>query len=586
MTVPVVEPENLNMLWASIIVEELVRNGIDYFCISPGSRSSPLTISVAKNKKARLMMCYDERGAAFHALGFARATHRPAVVITTSGTAVANCFPAVVEASMECVPMILLTADRPPELQDTKANQTIDQSHIFGRYVRYFFNLPCPETDISPRVPLTTVDQAVFRAVSQPEGPVHINCMFREPLSPEKRNIPERYTDSLKSWSKRNTSYTEYKIPTISISKAEAKEICQIMNIAENGLIIAGSIDIGKRDSVLKLINKAKWPVFSDIRSHLPCFFSKNIVPFFPLFLSATLPDVSFDVVLHIGGTLVSKHMMLLLEEKSPDHYIVVKEDPFRQDMNHISTVYVQTDIEKFCETALLYLNTKKSSSFDMLMKISSEIKDLLCPLLKKNELNEASLAYWISQIIPENSALFLSNSMPIRDMDMYSDFRSNIMIGANRGASGIDGIIATATGFAVGAERITTLVIGDLAFIHDLNSLFLLKKIDVPLILILINNNGGSIFSFLPISDFSELCEQYFVVPHNISSFRELISFFNIPYFYVSNRKEFINTYKQCVNSSGSAVIEVAVNREKNLSFHRFVQTKINKLVCSNKFP
>ncbi|RLB08703.1 MAG: 2-succinyl-5-enolpyruvyl-6-hydroxy-3-cyclohexene-1-carboxylic-acid synthase, partial [Deltaproteobacteria bacterium] len=377
MTVPVLESENLNMLWASIIVEELVRNGIDYFCISPGSRSSPLTISVAKNKKARLVMCYDERGAAFHALGFARATHRPAVVITTSGTAVANCFPAVVEASMECVPMILLTADRPPELQDTKANQTIDQSHIFGRYVRYFFNLPCPESDVSPRVPLTTVDQAVFRAVSEPKGPVHINCMFREPLSPEKKDFPKGYADCLKSWAKKSTPYTTYRLPIISISETEAKEICQIMNSAENGLVIAGSIDIGKRDSVLKLINKAKWPVFSDIRSHLPYFLSKNIVPFFPLFLSAVLPDVSFDVVLHIGGMLVSKHMMQLLEEKSPDHYIVVKEDPFRQDMNHISTMHVQTDIKKFCETVLPYLNTKKSSSFDALMKISSKIKDL-----------------------------------------------------------------------------------------------------------------------------------------------------------------------------------------------------------------
>ncbi len=577
----VLESENLNILWASIIVEELIRNGINYFCVSPGSRSSPLTISVARNRNAKLVMCYDERGAAFHALGFARATHRPAVVITTSGTAVANCFPAVVEASMECVPIILLTADRPPELQDTKANQTIDQDHIFGRYVRYFFNLPPPEPQLSPHIPLTTVDQAIFRAVSKPEGPVHINCMFREPLSPEKKELPDGYTDCLKSWVKKDIPYTSYKISEVSISEEEVKEVCKLINSAENGLIIAGRINAKKRDAVLKLIKKTKWPVFSDIRSHLPYFLSKNIVPFFSLLLSSAFPDVLFDVVLHIGGVPISKHIMQFLEEKRPVHYVVVKEDPFRQDMHHISTMHIQTDIEKFCLLALPYLNPKKSSSFDMLVKISSEIKKLLSRLFRKNELNEASLAYWISKVIPEKSALFLSNSMPIRDMDMYGSLKKkDVLIGANRGASGIDGIIATATGFATGAKRITTLIIGDVAFIHDLNSLFLLRKTDVPLILILINNNGGGIFSFLPISAFSELCERYFVAPHNISSFKKLVSFFDIPYFSVSKREELIGAYKQCLERSDSAVIEVKIDREKNLSFHRLVQTKIKEIL------
>lgn len=574
------ESENLNILWASVIVEELVRNGVDYFCICPGSRSSPLTVSVARNKKASTVMCYDERGAAFHALGFARATQRPAVVITTSGTAVANCFPAVVEASMECVPMILLSADRPPELQDTKANQTIDQNYMFGRYIRYFFNLPCPDPALPLRIPLTTVDQAVFRAMSHPRGPVHINCMFREPLSPEKRSIPEGYTDCLKNWVNSFTPYTTYKIPTILISEQEVKEICELINSSKNGLVIAGIMDAGKKDAVLKFVNKIQWPVFSDIRSHLPPFLNKRIVPFFSLIVSAEPTEMTFDVVFHIGGTLVSKHMMALLDKKRPVHYIVLKEDPFRQDIHHISTLHIQTDIERFCQMALPYLRAKKSASLDRLLRISSKIRSILNRLFEQNSLNEAYLAHFISKTIPKDTALFLSNSMPIRDMDMYGDFKNSVLVGANRGASGIDGIIATATGFAAGANRPVTLIIGDMAFIHDMNSVFLLKKIDVPLILILINNNGGGIFSFLPISRFTELCERYFVTPHDISSFRELFSFFDIPYFCVSDKEKLTSVYKRCVDRGSTAVIEVVVNRDENTAFHKLVQDEIRKLL------
>src|SRR5450830_603279 len=175
----------LNDLWGRLIIEELVRNGIDYFCISPGSRSTPLTAAAARNKKAKKIICFDERGSAFHALGYAQAKGQPAVVIVTSGTAVANLFPAVVEAHQNNIPMIVLTADRPPELMDVGANQTINQTNIFGIYAKWHFGFPCPDTNISPKMLLTAIDYAVYLSTSSPEGPVHINCMFREPLEPD-----------------------------------------------------------------------------------------------------------------------------------------------------------------------------------------------------------------------------------------------------------------------------------------------------------------------------------------------------------------------------------------------------------------
>ena len=173
---------NFNELWGKLIIEELIRNGVSYFCISPGSRSTPLVCAAARNKKAQKIICYDERGSAFHALGYAQATNNPAAVIVTSGTAVANLFTAIVEAHQNNIPMIVLTADRPPELHDTGANQTINQVDIFGRFVKWFFGFPCPDQSIHPKMILTAIDYAVYLSTSSPEGPVHINCMFREPL--------------------------------------------------------------------------------------------------------------------------------------------------------------------------------------------------------------------------------------------------------------------------------------------------------------------------------------------------------------------------------------------------------------------
>src|SRR5690606_20092460 len=175
---------NINRHWADLIVEELIRQDVTQFCIAPGSRSTPLVTAIAANRRAKVMVHYDERGTAFHALGYARATGRPAVWVTTSGTAVANGYPAVVEAAQDGVPLILLTADRPPELRDTGANQTIDQHRIFGSYLRWFFDLPAANQTIEPQFVLTTVDQVVHRATSSPPGPVQLNCMFREPLAP------------------------------------------------------------------------------------------------------------------------------------------------------------------------------------------------------------------------------------------------------------------------------------------------------------------------------------------------------------------------------------------------------------------
>ncbi|MBN1465468.1 2-succinyl-5-enolpyruvyl-6-hydroxy-3-cyclohexene-1-carboxylic-acid synthase, partial [candidate division KSB1 bacterium] len=176
--------KNINDFWASLLIEELVRNNVTFFCLSPGSRCAPLTIAAAQNPRSECHICHDERGAAYMAVGYAKATGTPAALLCTSGTAAANYYPAIIEASMAEAPLIVLTADRPYELLDTGANQTIDQQHLFGRYARWSFNLPPPSNDLSPCFLLTTIDQAIYRSTLAPAGPVHLNCMFRELTTP------------------------------------------------------------------------------------------------------------------------------------------------------------------------------------------------------------------------------------------------------------------------------------------------------------------------------------------------------------------------------------------------------------------
>ena len=240
---------SLNYGWASCIIEELCRNGITHFCLSPGSRCTPLTAAVAYHKTSNATVHFDERGTGFFAIGLARAINMPTVLVSTSGTAVANYFPAIVEAAMDCVPLILLTADRPPELRQTDANQTIDQVKIFANYVRWQFDVPCPTPEIPPEMILTTIDQAVHHANRLPSGPVHLNCMFREPFLPISLSRPdtnndaatateqelEHYWGSLSKWRRTNQPYTAHTRNDTDVPKDILRKISALIRDGKTG---------------------------------------------------------------------------------------------------------------------------------------------------------------------------------------------------------------------------------------------------------------------------------------------------------------------------------------------------------------
>jgi 2-succinyl-5-enolpyruvyl-6-hydroxy-3-cyclohexene-1-carboxylate synthase len=233
---------NLNQYWADLIIEELLRNGLEYICIAPGSRSTPLVLAAARHEKIKTLIGYDERSLGFHALGYARASGSPAAIITTSGTAVANLYPAVVEASTDGVPLIVLTADRPPELIDTGANQTIRQDRFFGDYVRWHFDLPCPDQSINPEMVLTTVDQAVFRSLTDLPGPVHLNCRYRQPLEPTDNPMPSGYDLNIQQWQKAQLPFTRYAMTKQIVPERELDALAGLIENTERGMIVAGQL--------------------------------------------------------------------------------------------------------------------------------------------------------------------------------------------------------------------------------------------------------------------------------------------------------------------------------------------------------
>ena len=578
--------ENLNTFWARLIVEELLRCGVDYFCISPGSRSTPLTAAVALNPAAKSIISYDERGGAFHALGYARATNKPAAVITTSGTAVANLYPAVVEASTDHVPLILLTADRPPELIDTGANQTMRQEQFFGNFTEWHFDLPCPSVEIAPEFVLTTVDQAVYRSGGGSAGPVHINCRYREPLVPDEKYVDDAYTRNIQQWINSDTPFTSYCQPAVSASADTIENICRIVGKTNRGMLVVGGLTSQpQQDAVGDLAGILNWPVYADVTSGLRLGdYGTNIIRYFDqeLLTDKFNKKTRAKVVIHVGGRVTSKRVPQFFDANRPDHYIVIKDTPERCDPIHALTMHVQGDVATVCRDIAANMKVSDVSDYaKFFAERANDVSGLIAQrIADQSFINEPFVAAEISRAIPDGTCLFLSSSMPIRDVDLYGvSGRTGIKVAANRGISGIDGVISTAAGYAVGAECVTTLVIGDIAFIHDLNALSTLRTAPYPVIIVLINNKGGGIFHFLPISDHPDVFEKYFATPHDFS-FGGASKTFALDYYSVESKESFSQSYRTALAAGRSAVIEGSTDRDDNLKLRRSIKKEIIDLL------
>jgi 2-succinyl-5-enolpyruvyl-6-hydroxy-3-cyclohexene-1-carboxylate synthase len=574
-----------NRLWAHLIVEELLRCGVDFFCVAPGSRSTPLVAALAANEKARSLIHFDERGTAFAALGYARATQRPAAWITTSGTAVANGLPAVVEAATDGVPMILLTADRPPELRQTGANQTIDQPDIFGDYVRWRFDLPTPDPGIDPAMVLTTVDQAAYRASRTPQGPVHLNLMFREPFLPDPED--DGALSGPSSWAQRGEPYTRYVASKSAVGEREIHNLWETLRPVGRGLVVAGRLASRKQgEAVLQLADTLGWPLLPDVGSQIRLGSgSKGLVTHY----DALLAGNSFaqahapEAVVHVGGRALSKRLEQFLGRSRPDPYVVARENPFRLDPAHRVTHSVEANVIDFC-AALVRAATEGRPAMDPSWmagwrEASEEVGRHLDGIVS-GEPNEPLVARVVSQNIPNGHGLVVASSMPVRDLDAYAAADGvPVPVAANRGASGIDGTVATAAGFAMGLGRPVTLLIGDLALLHDLNSIAMLR--DIQVIVVALNNDGGGIFSFLPIASQEEYFEPYFGTPQGVG-FEPAAQMFGLAYARPGTMEEFVEVYGSACARGSSTLIEVKTDREENVAWHRRILEEVAARVAT----
>ncbi len=567
---------NINSLWTSVMVEELIRHGLTQFVISPGSRSTPLVVAVANHRQANSVIHFDERGAAFFALGYGKATGRPAALICTSGTAVANYLPAVVEASMDCVPMILLTADRPPELRDIGANQTIRQPGIFSTYPRWDCDLQCPSSEIPLTYLLSKIDEAVAAATQTPAGPVHLNCMFREPLAPTQGEEDlNGCVSGIEPWIDSTAPHSPVKRNALPLSSDDIRAITKLLSPSCRGLLVVGGLKSeSERKAAAKLAEHLNWPLIADIGSGLRGGEIRNRIDYFDLLLTSERFAETHqpEIVLQIGSRITSKRFMTFLQDSPPDRYLQILDHPFKHDPIGKVTDRFQAVIAEACSE--LVTSTKCSTNGGWLKewKAASQQADAILEqrFASASTLTEPLIAHLLTSEIQADSALWVASSMPIRDLDLFCDPRAGwFPVAANRGVSGIDGTVASAAGYAHGSQKRVTLLIGDLALLHDLNSLSLLHDKAIRLTIVVLNNDGGGIFGHLPIGQFGDLHERYFATPHGYQ-FDQAARMFGLAYERATTSQEFLDAYRQVANRDSSTLIEIPIDRQANLAFHQ----------------
>jgi 2-succinyl-5-enolpyruvyl-6-hydroxy-3-cyclohexene-1-carboxylate synthase len=552
------------------IVASLMSQGIEDVVISPGSRSTPLAYAFASVKDVQVYRQVDERSAAYFALGIAKAKGKPVVLLCTSGTAAANYYPAIVEAKYARVPLIVITADRPAELREVGAPQAINQIELYGNHVKWFAEFPLPDGE---KQTLPFIERHIARAVSiastYPLGPVHINVPFREPLLID-------FQEELKPVTYHHSFIGEI-VPT-----EEAKvALLEVMEETKRGFIVIGELPLGTNvDYLWSFIRKVRWPVLVESLSNMRTNIPEDCIEYVITTYDALLKNEDFkkyaacDTVIRFGAQPVSKFLSLFLSDMQPRHYIVVDEDPMFRDSTSVSTHFIHAGVGSWLE--VLDVNTQLSEEYLSTWKKSDEIAKKHIKQYVNREKDEGAFVRTILEKIPEHSDLFVSSSMPIRDIDTFLlSTTKDIQVFANRGTNGIDGVMSTAIGFSQARkERELYLLIGDLAALHDLNALLLTRYQPCKITVIVLNNDGGGIFSYLSQSTVKEYYEELFGTPTALT-FNEIANMYQMDYVKVNQLNEIDSIFVQ--DSNPLKLVGIFTNRNENVKAHRKLWQQIH---------
>lgn len=563
---------NLNALWSQVLLDALYQGGVRDVCITPGSRSTPLTTAVHRHGGLRAFVHIDERASAFFALGLAKATGRAVALVCTSGTAGANYFPAVIEASQFDVPLIVLTADRPLGLRGTGAAQTIDQVRLFGPYVRHHAETPLPEADLGALRRLSAgAAHAIAAATSVSAGPVHLNVPFADPLAP----IP---TGSLE------LPALEAAILPVTVSQGRLRAdegklqtVASRLLAAERGLIVAGPQAVTtEADQVLELARRSGIPVLADAGSGLR--YRPDLAGVRCSYADAFLrgkvwADEAPDFVIRLGGLPTSAPLNQFLTRSAP-WTLSLQGDLQRRDPEALNHLILQGSLDDTLARlmALLPATGKQTAWLERFQAAERTAEQVVAEAIEPLEALSVRMAF---KAMPKGSAVFLSNSMPIRYAEAFCSEGDELRVFVSRGANGIDGITSTALGIAAGTERPTLLVTGDLAFLHDLGGLLAVRHLRSPFIALVLNNDGGGIFSHLPISDFPDVFEPYFGTPHGLA-FSHASAMFGFDHVVVASYEAIAAAVASALESSRPTVIEVQTERTVEHAAYKRVMQRV----------
>ncbi|WP_107839842.1 2-succinyl-5-enolpyruvyl-6-hydroxy-3-cyclohexene-1-carboxylic-acid synthase [Metasolibacillus meyeri] len=551
------------------IVASLFQHGVAEVVVSPGSRSTPLAYAFASTEQFKMHRQIDERAAAFYALGIAKAKGKPVVLLCTSGTAAANYFPALIEAKYARVPLIVLTADRPHELREVGAPQTIDQIRLYGEQVKYSMEFPIP--DDAPQT-LSFIEHHIARAVAitttAPCGPVHINIPFREPLLIDFSSLPELTFKA---------SFMQENAPSV-----EARNfLAQTINEVEKGLIVIGELPLGTDVAPLwAFIRKCKLPALIESLANMRGNVPEDCLPYVISTYDALLKNEHFKgtvaphTVIRFGAQPVSKFLMQFLTKSAPTHYIVIDEDALFRDSTNSSTHFIQGKPGQW----LAQLSVEsRASDYLALWQQAEHIARKHIEAYATHAQDEGAFVQKIVELLPSGSDIFVSSSMPIRDIDtFFLTTMKDIRIFANRGTNGIDGVTSTALGFSTVHKRPTYLIIGDLAFLHDANAFVASRYQANDLNIIVMNNDGGGIFSYLPQASVNAHYEDLFGTPTALT-FRELAAMYDVQY----DRLEDLSTFEAALQAEKDRpirLLEVMTDRAINVASHRALWQRIGE--------
>lgn len=547
------EQAALNRVWSYLILEELTRFGVRHVCIAPGSRSTPLTLEADAHPGLTLHSHFDERGLGFLALGMAKASQSPVAIIVTSGTAVANLLPAICESQLTGEPLVVLTADRPAELIDCGANQAISQLGIYSQHVTAQLNLPSPTVRISPAWLLSSIDNLMHQQKKKGGG-IHINCPYPEPLYGEKsKELFDSYLSVISPWSESKKVYTRQLQDNLS----NVETLIDIGNY--KGIVIVGNVDLAEAEKAKELATQLGWPILCDPQSGISSDWQH-----YDLWLRNDLCQQKLaecELILQFGARLVSKQLNHFIKQQclvSSCQYILLSSEERRLNPDHLPQTHIQTNITTWVNNQLNMLTQHKKTPWDD--TLSSSVIKIKSELAAYNQLTELSLAYCLPDIVAKHD-LFIGNSLIVRLLDIASSLKGNRTY-TNRGASGIDGLIATAVGVQRINQQAMLTVLGDTSLLYDLNSLSLLTHTHYPMVVLVTNNDGGAIFDLLPVP--VEQKTALYQMPHGYQ-FKHIAKQFGLKYLLPQSMQELTGVVSEHLNSGeGALIVELATPPEQ----------------------